>query len=258
MTKFNLAGKTAIVTGGGSGIGRSIVQTLAAAGAHVHILDVNPEQANETISQLTEGSGSAHHCDVTNQEIVCEVVGKIAGGSALDILVNNAGVGFVGNVEQTDSATFDRLFDINVKGVYNCLFACVPHMKRNNNGATIINMASTVSTVAIPDRFAYTATKGAVLTMTYSLALDYIAHGIRCNAISPARVHTPFVDDYIEKNYPDNKDEMFEKLSNAQPIGRMARPQEIADLALYLCSDEAAFVTGQNFNIDGGFGNLRP
>ena len=257
MIKFDLRGKRAIVTGGGSGIGRSIVETLAAAGAYVHILDINLEQARHTIEQLAAGSGSAHQCDVTDQKMVTGLVDKIASEGSLEILVNNAGVGFVSNLEATDSDTFDRLYQINVKGVYHCLKACVPHMKAKNSGV-IVNMASTVSTLAIPDRFAYTTTKGAVLTMTYSVALDYIKNGIRCNAISPARVHTPFVDDYVAKNYAGQEDEMMKKLSEAQPIGRMAKPQEIADLALYLCSDEASFVTGQNFNIDGGFGNLRP
>jgi NAD(P)-dependent dehydrogenase (short-subunit alcohol dehydrogenase family) len=169
----------------------------------------------------------------------------------IDILINNAGIGFVGNIEQTEEEDFDRLYQVNVKGVFNCVKAILPRMKKQ--GGVIVNMASIVSHIAVKDRLAYTTTKGAVWAMTNSIAKDYLADGIRCNSVSPARVHTPFVDDYLEKNYPGREKEMYEKLSQTQPIGRMAKPQEVADLVLYLCSDEASFITGTDFPIDGGF-----
>jgi 2-keto-3-deoxy-L-fuconate dehydrogenase len=141
---------------------------------------------------------------------------------------------------------------VNVKGVYNTLKAAIPQMKINGGGA-ILNMASIAGLVGIPDRFAYSMSKGAVLSMTMATAKDYLSHNIRCNSISPARIHTPFVDGFLEKNYPDNKAEMFAKLSKTQPIGRMGTPEEVAALALYLCSDEAGFITGCDYPIDGGF-----
>jgi len=176
----------------------------------------------------------------------------IAVENGIDILINNAGIGFVGNIENTTEADLDRLYNVNVKGIYNCIKAAIPYFKEKNKGV-IINMASIASSVGIADRFAYSMTKGAVLTMTYSIAKDYLAHNIRCNCISPARVHTAFVDGFIAKNYPGREQEMFENLSKTQPIGRMGQPQEVANLALYLCSDEAAFITGTDFPIDGGF-----
>jgi NAD(P)-dependent dehydrogenase (short-subunit alcohol dehydrogenase family) len=175
---------------------------------------------------------------------------------ALDILINNAGVAHVGTVEETTEADLDRLYAVNVKGVYHCLQAGVEAM-RQSGGGSIVNIASVVSTVGIPERFAYSMTKGAVLTMTYSVACDYVDEGIRCNAVSPARIHTPFVDGFLEENYPDRTEEMFEQLSQTQPIGRMGEPEEVAGLCCYLCSDEAGFITGSNMPIDGGFVTLK-
>jgi len=169
--------------------------------------------------------------------------------------LNCAGVAHVGNLEKTAEADIDKLFQVNVKGVYNTMWACIPQMKARNSGV-ILNMASVAALVGIPDRFAYSMTKGAVIAMTQSVARDYISYGIRCNSISPARVHTPFVDGFLAKNYPGQEKEMFEKLSKTQPIGRMAEPDEIAKLALYLCSDEASFITGTDYPIDGGFVKL--
>ncbi|MCL4155981.1 UNVERIFIED_CONTAM: hypothetical protein GTU68_014407, partial [Idotea baltica] len=179
------------------------------------------------------------------------VIDAIANSGGIDILVNNAGVAHVGNLEGTSEADLDRIYAVNIKGVYNGMFACIPHMK--DKGGVILNLASVASSVGIADRFAYSMSKGAVLTMTLSVAKDYVSHNIRCNSISPGRVHTPFVDGFIAKNYPGKEEEMFEKLSATQPIGRMGQPQEIADLALFLCSDQAAFITGTDYPIDGGF-----
>ncbi|MFV0541523.1 MAG: SDR family NAD(P)-dependent oxidoreductase [Aestuariibaculum sp.] len=252
--KFSLKNKTAIITGGGSGIGKAISKTLAEQGAQVHILELNVDNANVTKNEIEANGGLAeiHQCDVTNQAQVVGVVNKIAENSAINILINNAGIAHVGNVENTPETDFDSVYKVNVKGVYNCLFAVVPHLKKNGGGA-IVNMASIASSVGISDRFAYSMSKGAALTMTYSIAKDYVKDGIRCNCISPARIHTPFVDGFISKNYPGQETQMFENLSKTQPIGRMGLPQEVADLALYLCSDEASFITGTDFPIDGGF-----
>ncbi|MBO3097572.1 SDR family NAD(P)-dependent oxidoreductase [Gelidibacter pelagius] len=251
---FSLKGKTAIVTGGGSGIGKAIATTFAKQGAYVCILDFNVENGNATVSEIEKdkGSTSFYQCDVANQEQVEDIFNEIAKNNPIDILVNNAGIAHVGNIENTNSEDLDRLYNVNIKGVYNGMRAAIPYFKKQKKGV-IVNMASIASSVGISDRFAYSMTKGAVLTMTYSVAKDYVAEGIRCNCISPARVHTPFVDGFIAKNYPDNQAEMFENLSKTQPIGRMGKPEEIAHLALYLCSDEASFITGTDFPIDGGF-----
>lgn len=251
---FSLKGKTAIITGGGSGIGKAIAKLFAKQGALVHILDFDYDGASQTIDEIKEanGNGQAWKCDVSNQSQVSEFIDVIAtGNDHIDILVNNAGIAHIGNVEATTEEDLNRLFGVNVRGVYNCLKAAIPHMK--TKGGAILNMASIASAVGITDRFAYSMTKGAVVGMTLSTAKDYIKYKIRCNCISPARVHTPFVDGFLAKNYPGKEKEMFEKLSQGQPIGRMAEPEEIAFLVLYLCSDEASFITGCDYPIDGGF-----
>lgn len=254
MDSFSLKNKTAIITGGGSGIGEAISKRFAEAGANVHIFDYNKETTEPVLADIKKKGDQAefHLCDVSNQKEVSGIIDKISGKGSIDILVNNAGVAHVGNVENTSEEDMDRLFRINVKGVYNCIHAVIPYMKKNGGGC-ILNMASVAAVVGLNDRFAYSMTKGAVLSMTYSVAKDYLSNKIRCNAISPARIHTPFVDGFLSKNYPGKEKEMFEKLSGTQPIGRMGKPDEVADLALYLCSDNAGFITGTNFPIDGGF-----
>jgi len=254
--KFDLKGKTAVVTGGGSGIGKAISLALAEQGASVHILDMNLENAIATVDEIKNKGGLAHgyQCNVASQNQVKEIVKSITDNASIAILINNAGIAHVGNIENTTEEDLDRLYKVNIKGVYNCTQAVINGMK--STGGVILNMASIASTVGIFDRFAYSMTKGAVLTMTYSVAKDYVKYGIRCNCISPARIHTPFVDGFIKKNYPDNEAEMFEKLSKTQPLGRMGEPEEVANLALYLCSDEASFITGSNYALDGGFVTL--
>jgi 2-keto-3-deoxy-L-fuconate dehydrogenase len=254
---FSLEGKITIVTGGGSGIGKAIAKLFATQGAKVHILDFDKKGSEETAKEITSAgySASAVPCDVSNQQQVKEIIDVIAGKSgAIHILINNAGVAHIGTVETTSEEDFNRLVNVNVKGVYNCLKAVIPFMKEK--GGVILNMSSIASLVGIPDRFAYSMTKGAVAGMTLATARDYISNNIRCNCISPARVHTPFVDGFLAKNYSGKEKEMFEKLSKSQPIGRMAQPEEIAYLALYLCSDEASFITGCDYPIDGGFVKL--
>nr|WP_295930269.1 SDR family oxidoreductase [uncultured Dyadobacter sp.] len=254
---FNLTGKTALVTGGASGIGLAISKTFAKQGAYVHILELNIELANAVVSEIIAegGQAEAHALDISKQADVVNTINAIAAKQTVNILVNNAGIAHIGKADTTAEIDFDRVININVKGVYNCLMATIPHLKENGGGV-ILNMASIAATVGIPDRFAYSTAKGAVYSMTLSVARDYLADSIRCNSISPARVHTPFVDGFISKNYPGKEQEMFEKLSKTQPIGRMAKPEEIGALALYLCSDEAGFITGCDYLIDGGFEKL--
>lgn len=254
---FSLLNKHAVVTGAGSGIGKAVALLLAKQGATVYVADINPDQTNETVKEIETAGGSAVAMvtDVSNQQLVD---GVFAGLPRLDILVNSAGVSHIGTAESTSEEDMDRLYKVNVKGVYNCLRAGIPLLKRSGGeggvkGGVIVNMCSIAATVGIPDRFAYSMTKGAVYSMTLSVAKDYLKDGIRCNCISPARVHTPFVDGFLKKNYPGKEQEMFEKLSKTQPIGRMAKPEEIAGLILYLCSDEASFITGCDYPIDGGF-----
>jgi len=253
---FRLDNKTAIITGGGSGIGKAIATVFAKQGATIHILDMDEQGAKNVVTEITGEGGKASFlkCDVSKQAEVKQIVDAIASGATIDILINNAGIAHIGNAETTAEADFDRLVNVNVKGVYNCLHSVIPHMKQN--GGSIVNMASIASLVGIPDRFAYSMTKGAVVGMTLSTAKDYLKYNIRCNCISPARVHTPFVDGFLSKNYPGKEEEMFEKLSKTQPIGRMGRPEEIGYLALYLCSNEASFITGCDYPIDGGFVKL--
>ena len=247
--------KNVIVTGGGSGIGYSISKALALIDCHIIVVDLSTETAKKTVDEIiTEGGkATAIKLDVSNHQGVIETFETIANEhGSIDILINNAGIGSIGTLEETPEVELDKVYKVNVKGVYNCAYAAIPYMKKQQSGV-IVNMASIASSVGIADRFAYSMSKGAVLTMTYSIAKDYVNYGIRCNCIAPGRVHTPFVNNYLEKNYPENKQEMFEKLSKSQPIGRMGTPDEIAALVKYLCSDEASFITGSNFPIDGGF-----
>ncbi|HEX8327687.1 MAG TPA: glucose 1-dehydrogenase [Hymenobacter sp.] len=248
---FDLTGKKAVVTGGGSGIGQAICVLFARQGAEVHIVELNAEAGQQTADAIRQQGGTAHvhAADVAQQARVVEVFQEIG---RVDILVNNAGIAHVGNVENTPDADFDRIFQVNVKGAYNCLFAAVPLMKAHGGGA-IVNLASIAAHVGLTDRFAYSMSKGAIFAMTLSVARDYVSSNIRCNSISPARVHTPFVDGFIARNYAGQEAQKFEELSRSQPIGRMGQPAEIAALALYLCSSEAGFVTGCDYPIDGGF-----
>ncbi len=248
---LSLKGKRAVVTGGGSGIGKAVSITFARQGSEVFILELNADHAAAVVEEIKTQGGNAtvYACDVSNQQQVLEVFSQIG---KLDILVNNAGISHIGNVETTAEADFEKLFNVNVKGVYNCLHAAVPLMKQHGGGA-ILNMSSIAAVTGLNDRFAYSMTKGAVYAMTLSVAKDYLKDHIRCNCVSPARVHTPFVDGFLAKNYPGREAEMFEKLSQSQPIGRMGKPEEIANLILYLCSDEASFITGSDYPIDGGF-----
>ena len=248
---FRLDGKVAAITGGASGIGKAVAKIFSQQGATVHIIDLSKEQSQQVLTEIESegGKGFIHSCDVSNQQQVNEVFQQIAG---LNILVNNAGIAHVGNVVNTTEEDFDKVYRVNVKGAYNCLHAAVPLMVANGGGA-IVNIASIAAVVGIADRFAYSMSKGAIYAMSLSVARDFLNAGIRSNTISPARVHTPFVDGFISKNYPGREEEMFEKLSKSQPIGRMGNVEEIAKLILYLSSDDASFITGNDYSIDGGF-----
>lgn len=251
---FSLNNRSAVITGGASGIGKAVAELFAQQGAAVHLLDMNEEALQTAVAAINAAGGTAagHKVLVDNQEAVKAVFETIG---TVDILVNCAGISHIGKADTTSEEDFEKVFRVNVKGIYNCLHVAIPLMKQNGKGV-ILNMASIANNVGIPDRFAYSMSKGAVLGMTLSVAKDYLHDGIRCNCISPARVHTPFVDNFLAKTYPGKEAEMFEKLSKTQPIGRMGTPAEIAGLVLYLCSDEAAFITGCDYPIDGGFINL--
>jgi 2-keto-3-deoxy-L-fuconate dehydrogenase len=248
---FKLKNKSVVITGGGSGIGKAISVLFAKQGAKVNIIELNAEAGQQTVNEIkaTGGNAQSFICDVSMQQHVVETFNTI---STIDILINNAGIAHVGRADNTSEADFDRIYNVNIKGVYNCLFAAIPLMKANKGGV-ILNTASIAAHVGITDRFAYSTSKGAIHAMTLSVARDFLHDNIRCNSISPARVHTPFVDGFIAKNYAGQEAEIFDKLSKTQPIGRMGKSEEIAALALYLCSDEAGFITGTDYPIDGGF-----
>jgi NAD(P)-dependent dehydrogenase (short-subunit alcohol dehydrogenase family) len=247
---FRLDNKIAAVTGGGSGIGKAVSKLFAQRGAVVHIIDLTAEGSSSTLEEIKSNGGTAHvhACDVSQQHQVQKVFDAIG---RLDILVNNAGIAHVGNVENTTAEDMDRIYSVNVKGVYHCLQEAVNQMKKQ--GGVITNLCSIAAHVGLTDRFAYSMSKGAVYGMTLSVAKDYLKAGIRCNSISPARVHTPFVDGFIAENYPGKEEEMFQKLSASQPVGRMGTVEEVAGLILYLSSGEASFITGNDYAIDGGF-----
>lgn len=248
--------KNVIVTGGGSGIGRAICQRLAEDGYHIVILDLDEGAGFETVGLVKEAGGSAEclACDVSSTESVQEV---FAGILRIDALINCAGIASIGKAADTTPEEMDRIYGVNVKGIYHCIYFAIPKMIEGGGGA-IVNMASMAAKVGIQERFAYSMSKGAAVSMTLSVARDYLAEGIRANCICPARIHTPFVDGYLEKNYPEEERAgMFQKLSEYQPIGRMGKPSEVAELAAFLCSDKAAFITGSAYDIDGGATLLR-
>lgn len=216
---FKLDNKIAVITGGGSGIGKAIAVLFARQGATVHIIELSEDHAKLAVNEITTAGGNAfaHSCNVANQQ---EVAATMVAIGTIHILINNAGIAHIGKADTTPEADFDRVMNVNVKGVYNCIYTAIPGLK--TEGGVIINMASTGSNVGIADRFVYSTSKGALKATTMSVARDYIKDNIRCNSISPVRVHTPFVDGFLKNNFAGKEAEMFEKLSLSQPIGRMA------------------------------------
>ena len=253
---FELVSPYVIITGGSSGIGLAMVKIFHDQGAIVDVFDMQKPSA-DTLQNLSihDETVHFHEVDITNSQAIKELVSLISIKRGIGILINNAGIAHIGNVLNTSEEDFQQIFNVNIKGAFNCMQAVIPFMEEMEQGL-IINMASIAATIGIPDRFAYSMSKGAIVSMTLSVAKDFIKKGIRCNCISPARVHTPFVDGFINKHYPGKEEEMFAKLSASQPIGRMASPDEIAALAYYLCSKQASFITGTDIPIDGGFTRL--
>lgn len=248
--------KTILITGGASGIGLAMVQKFAAEGCHVFFIDTNHTEGTKLQIEVQEKGYTVKFLEgsIASYSEIEKLISQIPG--KIETLINNAGISHIGKVENTSEEDFDRLFEVNVKGMFNCIKAALPKLKEGGGGS-ILNMCSVAATIGIPDRFAYSMTKGAALSMTLSVARDYVADGIRCNCLSPGRVHTPFVDGFLTKNYPGQEKEMFEKLAATQPIGRMGTPEEIADLAYFISSEAGGFITGANFNIDGGFMGLK-
>jgi NAD(P)-dependent dehydrogenase (short-subunit alcohol dehydrogenase family) len=258
LDEFNLHGRTAVVTGGASGIGKAIAKALAAHRAQVWVLDIDAVAATATAEEITHAGGNtlSLQCDVADPESVSRVFSSIAAQGPIDVLINSAGIAHVGTIATTTLQDFERIFRVNVTGTYLCMQAAIATML-GQSGGVILNLASITAVSGISSRFAYSMSKGAVRAMTFSVAKDFLDRNIRCNCISPARVHTPFVDGFIKRNYPGKETEMLRELSLTQPIGRMARPDEVAGLAVYLCSDLASFLTGADIPFDGGVLNLR-
>lgn len=247
---FDFTNKTVVITGGGSGIGKAASLLFARQGAWVHIIERNEESAKQTMKEIENDDGKviAHVCDVSDQQQVAKAFKSIG---IVDVLINNAGISHIGKADTTSEEDFEKIFNVNVKGIYNCLHEAIPAMKANGKGV-ILNMCSVSAQAGIAERFAYSMSKGAIYAMTLSVAKDYLEDNIRCNSISPGRIHTPFVDDYVQKNYPGKEKEIYDALAKTQPIGRMGTAEEVANLILFLCSDEASFITGSDYPIDGG------
>ncbi len=257
---FSLKRRLAIVTGGARGIGEAVCRRFARAGAAVVILDTDASASGRLEAEIAAAGYTceSHACDIADPQRVQTIVEELYDRcGAIDILVNNAAISHIGTAESTTEAELDEIYRVNVKGVFNGMKAALPFMRQQGSGC-IINLSSVASDRGVPDRFAYSMSKGAVSAMTRSVAVDYVRYGIRCNCVAPARIHTPFVDGYLERHYPGREAEMFEKLSRAQPVGRMGDPKEVAALVHYLASDAAKFITGATLPLDGGYLTVNP
>jgi 2-keto-3-deoxy-L-fuconate dehydrogenase len=253
---FQLDGKTALITGAGSGIGEAIARLFASQGARVIVADLVSDAAERVANELIaqDYAAEALTLDVAEEAQVRAAFEQIATTRRLDILVNNAGVSHVGNLLETSLDEWDRVLRVNARGAFLCAREAVRVMvSQQPQAGVVINMASVAAQIAVDRRLPYSASKGAVLAMTRSIAIDFVGEGIRCNAICPGTVHTPFVEGYLTRSFPGQEDAVRQTLHARQPIGRMGMPEEIAAAALYLASDEAAFVTGSALVIDGGW-----
>ena len=254
---FRLDSKIALVTGAGSGIGREIALLYAQQVAQVTVADIQEDAAAAVVAEISERNGLARSLPLNvadEGQVRVAMQGVVEQYGRLDILVNNAGVSHVGNVLETSAEDWDRVMAVNARGVFLCSkYAVAQMLQQNPAGGILVNIASVAGMIAVDRRFPYGASKGAVISMTRSIAIDFANQGIRANAICPGTVHTPFVEGFLERNFAENKDEVRQQLHARQPIGRMGRPEEIAAAALYLASDEAALITGSTLVIDGGW-----
>lgn len=254
---FRLDKKIAFVTGAGSGIGEQIARLYAQQGAHVVLNDIRVDAAERVASEIRDAGGCsrAQQLDVADEPQVKAALERVvATEGRVDIVVNNAGVSHVGTILETNLEDWERVMSVNARGVFLCSKYAVTHMlAQNPAGGILVNIASVAGMIAIDQRFPYSASKGAVISMTRSIAIDFVTQGIRCNAICPGTVQTPFVEGYLARNFAGHEDEVRQQLHARQPIGRMGKPDEIAYAALYLASDEASFVTGSTLVIDGGW-----
>ncbi|HLX56385.1 MAG TPA: glucose 1-dehydrogenase [Ktedonobacteraceae bacterium] len=254
---FRLDKKIAFVTGAGSGIGEQIARLFAQQGAHVILTDIRVDGAERVAGEIRAAGGSvrAQQLDVADESQVEAAIEQVAATEGrLDILVNNAGISHVGTILETSLQDWERVMSVNAGGVFLCAREGVRQMLAQSPvGGVIINMSSVAATIGIDRRLPYCASKGAVLALTRSIAIDFATRGIRCNAICPGTVQTPFVEGYLARNFAGHEDEVRQQLHARQPIGRMGRPDEIAYAALYVASDEATFVTGAALVIDGGW-----
>ncbi len=254
---FRLDSKIALVTGAGSGIGKEIALLYAQQGAQVIVADIQEDAAAAVVAEISERNGLARSLPLNiadEGQVRVAMQGVVEQYGRLDILVNNAGVSHVGNVLETSAEDWDRVMAVNARGVFLCSkYAVAQMLQQNPAGGILVNIASVAGMIAVDRRFPYGASKGAVISMTRSIAIDFANQGIRANAICPGTVHTPFVEGFLERNFAENKDEVRQQLHARQPIGRMGRPEEIAAAALYLASDEAALITGSTLVIDGGW-----
>jgi NAD(P)-dependent dehydrogenase (short-subunit alcohol dehydrogenase family) len=250
---MRLADKVTLITGSGSGIGKASALRFAAEGATVVVNDLNAEQGQGTVDEIIAAGGKAafYQADVTNPEQVKSMVERIvADHGRIDVLFNNAGVSGVGMIHEIEPEAWDRVVNINIRGVFLPSKYVLPYMMERKSGS-IINMSSCIAEIGLAKRASYSATKGAVLALTKSMQVDYAPYNIRVNALLPGTILTPFVEDYLRKSY-DDPEAAYASLKTRQLSGDLGRPEDVAQAALFLASDESKFMMGSPLYIDGG------